>query len=50
MPVTVWVQDEEEAMEFRRMKDARRMLKIVRDQHRRPDKVQIIDPRWKVIA
>ena len=50
VPVTVWVQDEADAMEFKRLKDARRMLKVIRAQHRRPYKIQIMDPRWRVIA
>ncbi len=49
-PVTVWVENEEDAMIFRNLKDARTMLKVVRRDHRRPDKVHIMDPRWRVIV
>lgn len=50
VPVTVWVQDEGEAMLFRRLKDAKRMLAVVREHHRRPEKVQVLSPAWKVVA
>lgn len=50
VPVTVWVENEEDAMIFRNLKDARTMLKVVRRDHRRPDKVHIMDPRWRVIV
>lgn len=49
-PVTVWAEDEENAMEFHRLKDARAMLKAVRRDHRRPDQVNIMDPRWRVVV
>ena len=49
-PVTVWGEDEEQVMQFNRLKDARAMLKVIRKDHRRPDRVNILDPRWKVIA
>lgn len=50
VPVTVWVQDEAEAMIFRRLKDARQMLKVVREHHRQPSAVQVLSPGWKVVA
>ena len=49
-PVTVWGEEEEQAMQFRRLKDAKAMLKVIRRDHRRPDRVRILDPRWRVIA
>lgn len=49
-PVTVWVEKEEDAMIFRHLKDAKAMLKVVRRDHRRPDRVHIMDPRWRVIV
>ena len=49
-PVTVWVADEEDALSFNRLADAKEMLKVVRKDHRRPDKVHILDPRWRVIV
>jgi len=49
-PVTVYVQDEEDAMQFHRLKDAKAMLKVVRKDHRRPERVRILDPRWRVIV
>lgn len=48
-PVTVWVQDEAEAMLFRRLPDARRMLRLVRETSRRPDKIHILNPAWKEV-
>ena len=49
-PVTVWSDKEDNAMIFRHLKDARQMLAVVRRDSRRPDKVNIIDPRWRVIV
>ena len=49
-PVTVWASDEENAMEFHRLKDAKTMLKAIRKHHRRPERVHIIDPKWRVIV
>ena len=49
-PVTVWVEDDADAMQFRRLKDAKTMLRVIRREHRRPDKVHILDPKWRVIA
>ena len=48
--VTIFTLDEDEAMQFSSLKDARRMLKVVRAEHRRPDKVHVVDPRWRVIV
>ena len=49
-PVTVWADEEKYAMEFRRLKDAKAMLKVIRRDHRQPERVNIIDPRGRVIA
>ena len=49
-PVTVWVPDEENAMEFHRLKDARAMLRVIRLHHSRPERVNILDPRQRVIV
>lgn len=49
-PVTVWTQEEANAMTFRKLGDAKRMLKVIRREHRRPDKVHIMDPRWRVVV
>ena len=49
-PVTVWTDKEAQAMVFRRLKDAKALLKVVRKDHRRPDKVHILDPKWRVIV
>ncbi len=49
-PVTVWVEDEDQALQFNRLKEARAMLRIVRRFHRRPERVVILNPKWKVIA
>ena len=49
-PVTVWSDRESHAMQFRNLKDARAMLKAVRRECRRPDRVYILDPRWRVVV
>ena len=49
-PVTVWAQDEGEALIFRRLKDAGQMLKAVRKDSRRPEKVLILNPGWKAVT
>ena len=49
-PVTLWVKSEENAMVFHRLKDARAMLKVIRKDHRRPDQVNILDPKWRVVV
>lgn len=49
-PVTLWVKSEENAMVFHRLKDARAMLKVIRKNHRRPDQVNILDPKWRVVV
>ena len=48
-PVTIWG-DEEGAMIFRRLKDAKAMLKVIRRDLRRPDKVNIIDRNERVVV
>ena len=49
-PVTVWAMEEHDAMEFKRLKDAKAMLKAIRKTHRRPERVFIVDPRSRVIV
>lgn len=49
-PVTVWTQEEENAMLFRKLDDAKRMLKILRREHRRPELLNIMDPRWRRVV
>lgn len=47
VPVTVWVQDEAEALIFKKLPEARRMLALVRRDSRHPDKIHILTPSWK---
>ena len=49
VPVTIWG-DEEGAMEFRHLKNAKTMLKAIRRDLRRPDKVNIIDTTGRVVV
>ena len=49
-PVTVWVGDETDAMEFRRLKDAKAMLRVLRKESRRPDLLHIINPQRRVVV
>ena len=49
-PVTVWGEEEAQAMQFRRLKDAKTMLRVIRKEHRRPDRVNIVDARRRVIV
>lgn len=49
-PVTIWAEEDEQAMLFRKLKDAKAMLKAVRKDHRQPERVRILDPRWRVIV
>ena len=48
--LTVWVQDEEQALIFKRLPDAKRMLKVVRADSRTPEAIQIMDPRWREVG
>lgn len=48
--LTVWVQSDEDAMIFRKLPDAKRMLKAVRADSRCPDAIKIIDPRWREVV
>ena len=50
VPVTVWVPDEEDAMLFNNLKDARHMLKVVRATSRHPGTIHILDPHWKEVG
>lgn len=49
-PVTVWGQEEEEALTFRKLGDARQMLKVIRRDHRKPERVHIVDPRYRRVV
>ena len=49
-PVTVYVRDPEDALQFRKLADARRMLKLLRSESKRPNAIVIIDPRWRVVT
>lgn len=48
--LTGWVRDEEGAMIFRKLTDAKRMLKVVRADSRTPEAIQILDPRWREVG
>lgn len=48
--LTVWVQDEEQAMIFRKLPEAKRMLKTVRADSRKPDAIIILDPHWREVG
>ena len=49
-PMTVWVQDEADAMTFRHLGDARKMLRVVRESTRMPEAIHILTPTWKVVS
>jgi hypothetical protein len=48
--LTVWVQSEEDALIFRKLPEAKRMLKAVRGDSRWPEAIQILDPRWREVG
>lgn len=48
--LTVWVRDEEGAMIFKKLPDAKRMLKVVRADSRTPEAIVILDPRWREVG
>lgn len=48
-PVSVWVQDEDAALTTRDKTLARRLRDAVRRESRHPDKIIILDPRWKEV-
>ena len=48
--LTVWVQDEADAMIFRKLPEAKRMLKTVRADSRTPEAIMILDPRWREVG
>lgn len=48
--LTVWVQSEEDAMIFRKLPEAKRMLKAVRGDSRWPETIHILDPRWREVG
>lgn len=49
-PVTVYVKNPDDAMQWRSLKEARKMLKLLRSESRNPGAIQIIDPRWRVVT
>lgn len=49
-PVTIYVINDEDAMVFRSLKDARNMLKALRKESRTPERLHILDARWRVIV
>ena len=50
VPVTIYVEDEEDAMVFHKLKDARAMLKVIRKDHRRPEQVRILNFKGRVVS
>lgn len=48
--LTVWVQSEDDALIFRKLPEAKRMLKAVRGDSRWPEAIQILDPRWREVG
>ena len=48
--LTEWVHSEEDAMTFRKLPDAKRMLKAVRGDSRVPGAIVILDPRWREVS
>ena len=49
-PVTVWVKKPEQAWEFGKLKECRRMQRLLRGETWNPDAVQIIDPKWRIVT
>lgn len=49
-PVSVWVQEEDEALTFRDLKLAKRLLKLVRQSQRHPERIVVLNPNGKVVA
>lgn len=48
--LTRWTVEEDEAMVFRRLDDAKRMLRLLQSEVKRPERLQVLDPRWRVIV
>ena len=48
--LTVWVRGEDGALIFRKLPEAKRMLKDVRGDSRTPEAIQILDPRWREVV
>lgn len=48
--VTVWAQSDEDAMIFKKLPDAKRMLKAVRADSRTPGAIRIFDPKWREVG
>lgn len=49
-PVTIYVQNDEEAMQWKRLKDAKRMLRLLQSESRNPHSICILNPNWKVVC
>lgn len=49
-PVTVYVRQPELAWEFRSLRDAKRIQRMLRAESRQPGAIKIIDPRWRVVC
>jgi hypothetical protein len=48
--LTVWVKDEEQAMIFKKLPEAKRMLKVVRADSRMPGEITILNPCWREVC
>lgn len=48
--LTLWTAEEDEAMMFRKASEARRMLRLLQGEVKRPERLQVLDPRWRVIV
>lgn len=47
--LTLWTSEEDEAMQFRKAGEAKRMLKLLRSEIKRPERLVLLDPKWRVI-
>lgn len=48
--LTVWVRGEDGALIFRKLPEAKRMLKVIRQDSRTPEAIVILDPRWREVG
>lgn len=48
--LTVWVRSEDGALIFRKLPEAKRMLKLLRAESRTPGAIVILDPRWREVG
>lgn len=49
-PVTVYVKNPDDAMQWNRLADARKMLKLLRSESTHPNAILIIDPKWRIVC